>query len=89
MSEEHPKWYDEEKEMPQPLAWVVIILFSAAIVGYGVVTYLIVPDGPRRWDYRTLADTPAESVYNTSIPPKPVEAPPQIAPLPGSGRGGR
>jgi len=80
-------WYDEEKEMPQLWGWVVIILFSAAIVGYGIATYFLVDDAPRRWDYRILPDTPAQSIYNTSIPKKPAQAPPQIAPLPGTGSG--
>jgi hypothetical protein len=87
MGEEKPNWYEEEKEMPQPLAWVVITLFSAFIVGYGVVTYLLVDDGPRQWSYGTLADTPAESIYNSAVPGKPAQAPPQITPLPEPGAG--
>ena len=87
MGEEEPKWYEEEKEMPQVWAWVTITLFSATILGYGIVTYLLVDDGPRQWDYRTLADAPSDSIYNTTLPKKPAKAPPLIAPLPGTGTG--
>lgn len=89
MSEKHPDWYEEEKEMPQLLGWVVIVLFSAAIFGYGWVAYLFVDDGPRYWEYRILPDTPAESIYNTELPDKPAKAPLQVRPLPGAGRGGQ
>lgn len=89
MSDEQPRWYEEEKEMPRFWGWVVITLFSAAIVGYGIATYFLVGDGPRQWDYRVLPDTPAQSIYNTSRPKRPVQAPLQIAPLPGAGPEGK
>ncbi|HWI41826.1 MAG TPA: hypothetical protein VNX25_10095 [Verrucomicrobiae bacterium] len=80
MSEE-PKLYDEEKTIPDLWSWIILILFSAAIAGYGIFTYVSVKDAPRRWDYGTLPDVPAQSVFNTRGPKRPAEAPRQI-PLP-------
>jgi len=83
MKDDRPDWYDEEKEMPQFWSWMLIILFSAAILGYGIATYLLVDDGPRRWEYGTLPDTPAQSIYNSKGPVKPAGAVQrQVAPLP-------
>jgi hypothetical protein len=89
MGENEPKWYDEEKDIPDFWSWVILVLFSAAIVGYGIVTYLAVDDGPRKWEYGTLPDTPAQSIYNTKVPDKPAAAPRQIPQLPGTGNGSR
>ena len=58
--------YDEEREMPQPLAWIIIILFSASIMGFGVLVYRIVDNGPRHWDVGRLP----EPRQNRSTPPR-------------------
>ncbi|HEY3307197.1 MAG TPA: hypothetical protein VGJ93_01965 [Desulfuromonadaceae bacterium] len=60
--------YDEERELPHPWEWVIIILFSASIVGFGLLAYRLVPEGPRYWDLGQLPDTPAESIYSTEVP---------------------
>ena len=62
------KWYVEEHELSAPWGWLIIILFSAAIMGYGWLVYCIIPDAPRRWDFGQLPDTPAESIYSTEEP---------------------
>ena len=62
------KWYDEEHELSAPWGWLIIILFSAAIMGYGWLAYSIIPDAPRQWDFGQLPDTPAESIYSTEEP---------------------
>ena len=60
--------YDEHQELPSPWEWVIIILFSASIMGFGWLVYLVVPDGPRQWNFGQLPDTPAESIYSTDQP---------------------
>lgn len=60
--------YEEERELPPPWGWVIITLFSASIMGFGLFVYRIVPEGPRYWDVGQLADTPAESIYSTEEP---------------------
>jgi hypothetical protein len=62
------KWYAEDHELSSTWSWVIIILFSAAIAGFGWLVYSIIPDAPRRWDFGQLPDTPAESIYSTEEP---------------------
>lgn len=74
--------YDEHQELPSPWEWVILVLFSAAIAGFGLLVYCLVPDAPRHWDFGQLPDTPAESVYSTEEPAAPSKAPRQILRLP-------
>ena len=60
--------YEEDRELPSPWEWVIIIVFSASIVGFGLLVYYTVEDGPRYWDFGQLPDTPAESIYSTEQP---------------------
>ncbi len=62
--------YIEEKYLPRPFwGWVVLILFSAAILGFGMWLMMAIPDVQRQWNLGTYPDTPAESVYSTKQPP--------------------
>jgi len=79
---EQKRRYDEEKEIPSPWEWVIVILFSAAIMGFGWMVYLLIPDAPRQWDFGQLPDTPAEQIYSTREPDLAQKSPRQIAPLP-------
>jgi len=75
--------YDEHKELPSPVwEWVIIILFSASIAGYGWLVYGLVADPPRHWDFGQLPDTPAESIYSTEQPASGVKPAGQIQRLP-------
>ena len=76
------KWYEEDHELSAPWGWLFIILFSAAIVGYGWLVYCIIPDAPRQWDFGQLPDTPAESIYSTEEPKTSVSPPRQLLRLP-------
>ena len=69
------KKYEEERELPSPWEWVIITLFSASIMGFGLLVYKSVEDGPRHWDFGQLADTPAESIYSTEEPAAPAAKP--------------
>lgn len=63
----HP-WYDEEKELSTFWSWVLIIVYSFAIMAFGMIVYYLVPDIPRTWNYGTLADPPAASIYHDRQP---------------------
>ena len=74
--------YDEHQELPSPWEWVILIVFSASIMGFGWLVYSLVPDGPRYWDFGQLPDTPAESIYSTEQPDLMRKPPQQILRLP-------
>jgi hypothetical protein len=84
---EERKKYDEELEISSFASWVIIILFSAAIMAFGWIVYLVVPDAPRYWDFGQLRDTPADSIYSTDeprpelMPQRQVPALPEAHPL--------
>ena len=63
-------------------SWLLILGMCAAIVAWGVFNWMIVPDGPRHWDYGVLPDAPGESIYSTQPPPTAPAPPRQLAPLP-------
>jgi hypothetical protein len=65
---EEKRKYDEDQEISVFASWVIIILFSASIMAFGWVVYLVVPDAPRYWDFGQLRDTPADSIYSTDEP---------------------
>jgi len=78
-----PEEQFEESEGPSARRhWVIVLLASALIVGWGLLIHALVKDGPRQWDFGTLPDVPAQSIYSSAPTPE-AEAPPrQIAPLP-------
>jgi len=80
MEEKH--LYDEKQELPSPWEWVILIVFSASIMGFGWLVYLLVPDAPRHWDFGQFPDAPAESIYSTEQPDLARKPQPQIQPLP-------
>lgn len=76
-----PLRYDEEKELSTFWSWVIIILYSGAIMVFGLVVYYVVPDGPRRWNFGILPDPPGASIYHDRQPLR-EKVEKQIAPLP-------
>ena len=80
MEEKH--LYEEHQELPSPWGWLIIIIFSASIAGFGWLVYLLVPEGPRHWDFGQLPDAPAESIFSTDQPDVSKKAQRQIWTLP-------
>jgi hypothetical protein len=76
--------YEEYKVLPQFWGWLVLILASAIILGWGMFLMFAVPEVKRAWDFGTVADTPAESAYSTNRPPTEANAPRQVEQLPGT-----
>lgn len=66
MSEDHI--YEEEKNVSQRAGWILLILLSIALLGYGMWLMLTIPDAPRQWNYGALPDIPAQSAYSTMEP---------------------
>ncbi len=73
---------EREGERVQGRGWAILILLAAAIVGWGLANYFLVPDVPRQWDFGALRDVPAQSIYSTSRPAAPPVAPRQMPALP-------
>jgi hypothetical protein len=65
-------------------SWIIVILFSAGLIVWGVVNYKLVPDAPaRQFQYGVLPSAPSESIYSTQVaPPVQEQTPRQIVPLP-------
>lgn len=76
--------FEEETEISLFWSWVLIILFSACIIVYGMCVHFTIRDVPRRWDFGVLPDTPAESIYSSTPYQKVKEAPPQLPMFPDS-----
>lgn len=76
--------YREYKILPQFWGWILLILFAASILGYGMWSHMIIPDAPREWDFGQFPDTPAESVYSTVEPVRGAQYPRVIPVLPGA-----
>jgi hypothetical protein len=74
--------YLEYKILPQFWGWVLLILFAASILGYGMLSHMILPDTPREWDFGQFPDAPAESVYSTVEPVRGAAYPNVIKTLP-------
>lgn len=62
------RWYDEDQEISSFWSWVIIIVFSGSIMAFGWTVYLLIPDGPRQWDFGQLGDAPAETIFSTDEP---------------------
>lgn len=73
--------FQERRFTSQAKGWVILMVLSATLIGWGLATYALVPEGPRQFDFGQLPDAPGESEYTTASgqrhPP-----PPQIVPLP-------
>ena len=77
--------HDELEEPEGPSArrhWIIILVASALIVGWGLLIHALVKDAPRQWDFGTLPDVPAQSIYSSAPTPQSATPPRQISPLP-------
>jgi hypothetical protein len=62
--------YEEDRKVGALWGWAMVFLLTAAIIGWCMFLMMMVEDPPRRWDFGSLPDVPAESIYST------VKAPP-------------
>lgn len=81
---DHKKEYEEFVQISSFASWVILILFCALILGWGMIVEMMVMDAPPQWDFGVLPDTPSQSVYSSAPLPPDVNVPKQIEPVPGS-----
>ena len=74
--------YEQYDVVSPRWAWVMVIAFSASLIGWALLMHALVPDEPRRWNFGQLEDTPGESRYSTSEPILRSPVPPQMPTLP-------
>ncbi len=70
--------YEEQTLISSFWSWLILIVFSFSILGWGMFAEMIVRPQPPRWSFGQLPDTPGESVYSTVLPPKDVNVPYQM-----------
>ena len=75
------KQYEEYRVVGTPWGWVILVVFSACILGWGMLLHHMVAEGTPHWDFGAVEDAPGESIYSSQVPPA-GEAQPQIPPLP-------
>jgi hypothetical protein len=83
---EDKEMFEQYQEAPYWRGWLFIVFFSLAILGWGMALHLVIPDGPRQWDFGAVPSTPAESVYSSALPSASQRANParQMEMLPGA-----
>ena len=74
--------YEEYNVLPPPWGWVVLLVFSALIIGNALLLHALIKDRPREWYFGELPDTPAESIYASKEPPAEAPVPKQFPALP-------
>ncbi len=78
--------FEQYREAPQWRGWIFIILFSLAILGWGMTLHMVIYEAPRQWDFGALPSTPAESPLSSQEPQHGERVNPtrQMEKLPGS-----
>jgi hypothetical protein len=66
---------EEPEESGAGRHWMIVLLASATIVGWGLLIYVMVKDRPREWNFGALPDAPSQSIYSTVTPPPAAESP--------------
>ena len=59
---------DEERKFRRMVfhGWIIVFAIAALFVAYGFLAFFIIGDkGPPDWDYGSIRDVPAQSVYST------------------------
>lgn len=70
--------YEQYRPVRQIWAWLAVFFLSVSTMAWGMIGHLLVREGPRRWDFGSLPDTPGQSVFSTVQPPEGEVVPPQI-----------
>ncbi len=59
------KQYEENTSYSNKWGWIYLFLLSFFVIGWAMVLMFEVKDVPRKWDYGTVIDAPAENIYTT------------------------
>ena len=76
------KEYEEFTLISSFRSWVILIAFSALILGWGMFVEMMIEERPPQWDFGALPDTPSQSAYSTVLPPSEVNVPYQMPRIP-------
>jgi hypothetical protein len=75
--------YEEHQELPLFWSWIVLIIVSFSIIGYGMIAMFLVREPPRRyWDHGSAVVPPGLTIYTTEVVKRKREIPPQIGLVP-------
>jgi hypothetical protein len=75
---------EEYRMIGSAASWLILVVFTAAVISWGMWMMMTVRDAPREWDMGALPETPASSEYSSIEPPQTQNPPRQLAPVPGS-----
>ena len=76
------KEYEEQTFISSPAGWIILIVFTALIMAWGMFVEMLVTTQPAQWDFGVLPDTPSQSQYSTALAPPDVNVPYQIQRIP-------
>jgi len=82
MSVQKDKEYEEMTFISSLASWIILIAFSAIILGWGMFAEMIVAVAPPQWNFGQLPDTPGQSIYSTAEPNENIGVPYQIHRIP-------
>ena len=74
--------YEENRRIGPVKGWLLLVLFCAAIIAWGLFNWAMIPDYPRDWHYGPPSDAPGASIYSSVPTPDSDNPPRQFAPLP-------
>lgn len=75
--------YEERMELSKFWGWVVLIIVSFSLIGYGMIAMFLVKEPPKRyWDHGSAVVPPGLTIYTTEVVKKGNEIPPQIGLVP-------
>ncbi len=73
--------YDAEyRTLPVFWSWVALLLFTAAILTWGMLSHMFIKERRREWDFGAVPETPGASVFSTQLPERSAPVPPQLDP---------
>lgn len=73
--------FEDYKDFKNNLwSWIALIILSAFLIAWGMLTHMMVHEEPVRWDFGQLDDTPSSSAYSNARPDLEANAPNQIEP---------
>jgi hypothetical protein len=79
------KEYEEYKTLSAFGGWVVLFLFSAALISYGMIAHMfIMESGQRTWEVGAFPIAPGQSRYSVIEPPGRGNEARQMEPMPGA-----
>jgi hypothetical protein len=82
--EQYMKEYEEYKTLGPIGGWVVLILFSAALISFGMIAHMfIMESGQRKWEVGSFPIAPGQTRYSV-LEPRREDTTRQMEPFPGA-----